>query len=159
MWLAGAVFWILVFLSDESNNFWHPSSASDLLMITWNVFIVSMLGARFAASIFGRTVLELDDQNLYIRRYILWFASTHQIGLDVLQEPLLVAEERRGQHVTPSRLRFMSGAREFDCCSHIEGDEVYELVLHIRQAFPDLARRWGTGHHHYSLDVITLNIT
>ena len=155
----GVAIWVWVFLSGQPSNFWHPSGVSNLLTITWDVFILLVLGGGFAASFFGRTVLLFDDQNLYVRRYILWFDLSRQIGLNVLQEPMLIAEERHGHRVTPSRLRFMSDAGTFDCCSHIEGDEVYELVLRIRQAFPDLGRRWGTGHHQYSPDVITLNIT
>jgi hypothetical protein len=159
LWLAGVGLWVWFFISDQPNEFQHPSTISDYVSLTFDLIILLLMGGGFIASFFGRTVLEFDDQNLYIRRHILWFNFTRQVGLDVLQEPMLIPEERHGQHVTPSRLRFTVGTSELDCCSHIEGDEVYELVKHIREAFPHLAKRWGTGHHQYSPDVVTLNIT
>lgn len=158
-WVAGAALWVALFLADQPNEFRHPLTTSDYLSLAFEFLMLLLIGGGVFASFFGRTVLEFDDQNLYIRRYIAWFNFTRQIGLDVLQEPMLIPGERQGQHASPSRLRFTVGTAEFDCCSHIEGDEVYEIVKYIRQAFPDLARRWGTGHHLYSRDVITLNIT
>lgn len=150
--------WLIFFLRHLPHEFMKPMEAGDfasifvfLAVILITIFVVSF---QFA----GSTDLEFSDTELTVRRRVFGMSSSNTMSLETLSEPYFVDEERQGRTKISSRMRIDLPGGHFDCCTRIRGDEVYEIVQRIRETFPNLAKRWGSGPHQHSKDITSLNL-
>lgn len=156
---AGATVWLILFLRQLPHEFRQPKGAGDFASVFIFLAIVLITIFLVVFQFLGSTELEFSDTEMTIRRRVFGMASSRTLSLADIPEPYFVDEERRGRTKVPARMRIDLPGGQFDCCTRIRGDEVYEIVQRIREAFPDLAKRWGSGSHQHSKDITSLNLS